>query len=117
MDEKKTLKTEVESVLVVPSPANTPPNLPGGEKPESEDDRRLVKRWKVVLNGVKEPENEIYDLDSTEDGESSEEPHGASDQAELGLQSDLLVLLNLVVGGRVKVDLDQVQRGELLFRC
>ena len=41
---------------------------------------------------VGEPENEIYDLDSTEDRESSEEPHGASDQAKLGLQSNLLVL-------------------------
>ena len=63
------------------------------------------------------PENEIYDLDSTEDGEPSEEAHGASDQTELGLQSDLLVLLNLVVSGRVKVDLDHVQRRELLLSC
>ena len=68
------------------------------------------------MQGVEEPENEIYDLDSTEDGESSEEAHGASDQAKLGLQRDLLVLLNLVVCGRVKVDLDHVQRRELLSR-
>ena len=39
IDGLKTLKTKVESGLVVPSPANTPPNLSGGEKPESENDR------------------------------------------------------------------------------
>ena len=112
IDGLKTLKTKVESGFFVPSPANTPPNLSGGEKPENEDDHRP----KVVLNGVKEPESEIYDLDSAEDGESSEEAHGASYQTKLGLQSDLLVLLNLVVGGRVEVDLDHVQRRELLLR-
>ena len=47
---QKTLTTEVESGFVVPNLTNTPPNLPGGEKPESEDDHRLCK---VFLNGVK----------------------------------------------------------------
>ena len=35
IDGLKTLKTKVESGLVVPSPANTHPNFPGGEKPDN----------------------------------------------------------------------------------
>ena len=50
-------------------------------------------------------------LDATDDGESSEEPHGASDEAELCVKLDLLVAFYLVKGCRVKVDLNQVKRG------
>ena len=50
-------------------------------------------------------------LDATDDGESSEEPHGASDEAELCIELDLLVAFYLVKGCRVKVDLNQVKRG------
>ena len=51
----------------------------------------------------------IENLDSAEDGEASEETHGASDKAELSFQCQFDVPLNLVVAGRDKVDLDQVQ--------
>ena len=47
------------------------------------------------------PEEEVDDLDPTEDGEASEETHRSSDEAKLGFQGHLLVLLHFVVGGRV----------------
>ena len=50
-------------------------------------------------------EEEKDDLNAADDGESSEESHGASDETQLGLSLDLLVPLDLVVGGRVKEDL------------
>ena len=49
--------------------------------------------------------NEEDDLDATDDGESGEEPHGASNETQLGLSLDLLVPLDVVEGCRVKVDL------------
>ena len=52
----------------------------------------------------------IENLDSAEDGKAGEETHGASDKAELSFQCQFDVPLNLVVAGRDKVDLDQVQR-------
>ena len=55
------------------------------------------------------PEEKEDNLDATDDGESSEEPHGASDEAQLGLHLDLLVSLDVVEGGRVKVDLHQLK--------
>ena len=45
-------------------------------------------------------------LETTDDRKTSEEPHGASDEAKLGLELELLVSFNLVKGGRVKVDLN-----------
>ena len=56
---------------------------------------------------------EVDNLDPTEDGEAGEEPHGAADEAELGLQGHLHISLYLVVGRRVEVDLDQLQGGGL----
>ena len=50
-------------------------------------------------------------LDATNDGESCEEPHGASNEAKLCIELDLLVSFYLVKGCRVKVDLNQVKRG------
>ena len=50
----------------------------------------------------------VDDLNPTEDGEAGEEPHGAADEAELGLQGHLHITLYLVVGGRIEVDLDQL---------
>ena len=44
------------------------------------------------------------------DGENSEEPHGAADEAELGLKGHLHITLYLVIGGGVKVDLDQIRQ-------
>ena len=58
---------------------------------------------------MKSPEEKEDDLDSTDDGESSEEPHGASNETQLGLSLDLLVSLHLVKGCSVKVDLDQLK--------
>ena len=57
------------------------------------------------------PEEKEDDLDATDDGESSEEPHGASDETQLGLHLDLLVSLDVVEGRCVKIDVDQVQTG------
>ena len=56
-----------------------------------------------------ETEKNLYDevdnLYSTDDWESSEESHGTSDETQLGLSLDLLVSLNVVECGCVKVDL------------
>ena len=54
---------------------------------------------------IERPEEKEDDLNTTDDGESSEEPHGASNETQLGLGLDLLVSLNVVKGCRVKVDL------------
>ena len=56
-----------------------------------------------------QPEEKEDDLDATDDGEPSQEPHGASNETQLGLHLDLLVSLDVVKGGRVKVDLHQLQ--------
>ena len=53
-------------------------------------------------------EKEDY-LNPADDGEASEESHGASNETQLGLRLDLLVSLNVVKGGRVKVDLHQLE--------
>ena len=52
-----------------------------------------------------EPEEKQDDLNAADDGEAAEEPHGASDETQLGLRLDLLVSLHLVKGCSVKVDL------------
>ena len=44
-----------------------------------------------------------------DDEEASEESYGASNETQLGLRLDLLVSLDVVKGGRVKVDLYQLQ--------
>ena len=56
-----------------------------------------------------EPEEKEDDLDATDDGETSEETHGASNETQLGLRLDLLVSLDVVEGGRAKEDLDKVK--------
>ena len=50
-------------------------------------------------------------LDAADDGEPTEEPHGASDEAKLCVKLDLFVAFYLVKGCRVKVDLNQAKRG------
>ena len=55
------------------------------------------------------PEKKEYDLNPADDGEASEESHGASNETQLGLRLDLLVSLDVVEGGRVKVDLHQLE--------
>ena len=59
--------------------------------------------------GQKQFNGVVDNLDPTEDGEAGEESHGATDEAELGLQGHLHILLYLVICGRVKVDLYQLQ--------
>ena len=55
------------------------------------------------------PEEKEDDLDATDDGEPSEEPHGASNKTQLGLRLDLLVSLDVVEGCRVKTDLHKLK--------
>ena len=50
-----------------------------------------------------------YDLNAADDGEAAEEPHGASDEAQLGLSLDLLVSFYIVKRCCVKVDLHQLK--------
>ena len=54
------------------------------------------------------PDEKEDDLNPTDDGETSEESHGASNETQLGLCLDLLVSLDVVEGGRVEVDLNQL---------
>ena len=51
----------------------------------------------------------VDDLHAAEDGEAGEESHGAADQTQLGVDRHLHVSLYLVIGGRVKVDLNHLQ--------
>ena len=47
------------------------------------------------------PEKKENNLDPTDDGEASEESHGASNETQLVLRLDLPVSLDVVEGGRV----------------
>ena len=80
--------------------------------PDSEGADHPLEREKIAndeVGEVDQPEEKEDDLDPADDGEPSEEPHGASDEAQLGLRLDLLVFLDVVEGGRVKVDLHQLK--------
>ena len=61
-----------------------------------------------------ELDNKVDDLDPTKNGEASEEAHGAANQSELahkagGVQASVVNrLLDSVICGRVKVDLNQL---------
>ena len=57
----------------------------------------------------KQPQEKENYLNPTDDGKASEESHGASNETQLGLRLDLLVSLDVVEGGRVKVDLNQLK--------
>ena len=57
----------------------------------------------------KQPQEKENYLNPTDDGKSSKESHGASNETQLGLRLDLLVSLDVVEGGRVKVDLNQLK--------
>ena len=63
--------------------------------------------------GLKEhfnwPDEKEDNLNPTDDGEAREESHSASNETQLGLRLDLLVSLYVVEGGRVKVDLHQLE--------
>ena len=54
-------------------------------------------------------DNKADDFNPTDDGKASEKSHGATNEAQLGLELDLLVSLDLVEGGRVEEDLDKPQ--------
>ena len=58
------------------------------------------------------PEQKEDDLNTTDDGEPSEETHGASNETQLGLCLDLLLSLDVVIGCCVKVDLHQLKCGK-----
>ena len=58
-----------------------------------------------------QPEEKEDDLDATDDGKPSKESHCASNETQLSLVLDLLVSLNLVKSGRVKVHLYQLEGG------
>ena len=60
---------------------------------------------KYFIYVYNQPKQEKDDLNPTDDGEASEESHGASNETQLGLRLDLLVSPDVVKGGRVKVDL------------
>ena len=60
-------------------------------------------------DGLDSLEDKEDDLDATDDGEPSEETHGASDETQLGLCLDLLVPLDLIESCRVKVYLHKLK--------
>ena len=60
----------------------------------------------LPCNSCEQLDDEVEDLHATEDGEASEEPHGASNDAELGLQGHLHIPLYLIIGCSVEEDLD-----------
>ena len=68
--------------------------------------RPSYSQWQEELDG------KVYDLDPTEDGEAGEEPHGAANEAKLGLQGHLHISLDLIVGGSVEVNLNYLERLE-----
>ena len=63
----------------------------------------------MIRSYCKRPDEKEDDLNPTDDGEASEESHGASNETQLGLRLDLLVSLNVVKGGRVKEDMHRLQ--------
>ena len=74
----------------------------------------IFKSWQQPLqlrdqDPKKNPGDKVADLDPADDREAGEEPHGAADEADLGLQLHLLVKLNVVEGGSGKEDLDQLK--------
>ena len=62
-------------------------------------------RIAYIFNVCNQPEEKEDDLDPTDDGEAGEESHGASNKTQLCLRLDLFISLDVVKGGRVKVDL------------
>ena len=62
----------------------------------------------IYSQGHEQLDGKVDNLNSTKDGEAGEEPHGAANEAKLGLKGHLHILLYLVIGGSVEVDLDQL---------
>ena len=61
-----------------------------------------------MWGGIVPGEEKNY-LNPTDDGEASEESHGASNETQLGLRLDLLVSLDVVKGGCVKADFHKLK--------
>ena len=53
--------------------------------------------------------NEVDNLHCTEDGEAGEESHGAANQTQLSVDCHLHIPLIVVIGPRVKVDLNYLK--------
>ena len=69
----------------------------------------LKKKICAFKSYKKLPQEKENYLNPTDDGESSKESHGASNETQLGLRLDLLVSLNLVKGGCFKADLNNLK--------
>lgn len=65
--------------------------------------------WFWDLKRRNKSEQKEDDLDTTDDRESCQESHGASNQTYLGVKLDLLVFFYLVKGCCVKIDLDELE--------
>ena len=86
----------------------SPPNpLEGADQPDKREMMKLMKLMKE--DEVDRPQEKEDDLNPADDGEPSEEPHGATDEAQLALCLDLLVSLDVIEGRCVKVDLNQLK--------
>ena len=59
----------------------------------------------IVVCEDEPPEDKENDLNTADDGESSQETHGASNETQLSLGLDLLVSLNVVKGWGFKENL------------
>ena len=71
--------------------------------------RRQISLFALGEKNMNQFDQKEDDLDATYNGKPREKSHGASDEAQLGLRFDLLVSLNVVKGGCVKVDSDKVE--------
>ena len=63
----------------------------------------------VMWSYCKRPDEKEDNLNPTDDGEASEESHGASNETQLGLRLDRPVSLDVVKGGRVKANFHQLK--------
>ena len=68
------------------------------------------------MNTQDRPEYEEHNLYAADDWESSQESHGASNKTYLGLHTNLSVFLDVVKGGRVKVDPHHLKCRRWCFR-
>ena len=58
---------------------------------------------------VENLDGKVDDFNSTDDGEASEETHGASDGADLSFKVSFLIPLDLIEGSRVKENLHKLK--------
>ena len=93
--------------------SHNPSELEGAHQPKNTQFDRYKKNlsedYEVHVLAWLKPEKKEDDLHSTDDGEASEESHGAPNETQLGHRLDLLVSLDVVKGGGVEVDLHQLE--------